>query len=667
MSPSEWRPITPQIWKFTPARRSLRAFVAKLPDPDRFVNNSEFQDEVERVRRDALATKRTWANEWRLGLEASVNVLADMARQGWRFRLTNRQVKTQLPSSETENCTRQQWRARLHAQRTAQLREPAAREFVKDMERSRASTCDGKRVSIFNLMRDGRELVSSLRSVGPQELDQIIRPYIQFVWESTTCPRTGLRLMDIWRYFRHTWANPYQSIPGRTMMFLVRDAATEYHAIIGIGAISSAAVKMKARDEFIGWEPDQVLKSLQEHPTEDSLKWLRRSVEELIEGTYATDLLEDRILTPRDLKSPSPAAIARLDLERRSQRETHVRLMGGTDYKEATDSGRRLDDKDWERKARLPLFRSKRAGELAVLLGIRRILCNVKGSGRAGLVELLSQAEGRRATEQLARRIKAMRVGTAIADLTVCGAVAPYQSILGGKLVSMLAVSPEVVAEYRKRYSTSASVIASSMAGREVRRPAELVFVGTTSLYGVRPCQYDRVAIPLSVLGEEGSRAIRYEYIDATEGWGTFHFGKDATRSIAAFVKSQCNGAQVNYVFGEGANPKLRALRDGLVHLGFEEETLLNHGMSRLIYGVRLASNVREYLLGIDEHPKYLASKVAGSTEAIGRYWLTRWVSKRLQRPETLGQIEQHTLIHPITHGARVQLPEDDLWQSTLF
>ena len=40
---------------------------------------------------------------------------------------------------------------------------------------------------------------------------------------------------------------------------------------------------------------------------------------------------------------------------------------------------------------------------------------------------------------------------SAIADLTICGAIPPYNEVLGGKLVAMLMMSPEVVAEYRRR------------------------------------------------------------------------------------------------------------------------------------------------------------------------------------------------------------------------
>ena len=83
----------------------------------------------------------------------------------------------------------------------------------------------------------------------------------------------------------------------------------------------------------------------------------------------------------------------------------------------------------------------------------------------------------------------------------VCGAVQPYNAILGGKLVAMLAASPEIVVEYRHRYSAAQSEIASSMAGRPIVRTPVLVLLGTTSLYGVGSSQYNRIEIPCDRIG----------------------------------------------------------------------------------------------------------------------------------------------------------------------
>ena len=52
-------------------------------------------------------------------------------------------------------------------------------------------------------------------------------------------------------------------------------------------------------------------------------------------------------------------------------------------------------------------------------------------------------------------------------------------------------------------------------------------------------------------------------------------------------------------------------------------------------------------------------------TRRLADWWLRRWLAGRARRPEVLAEVERHTLVRPVTHGARVPtLPEDD---GTLF
>src|ERR1700674_5006739 len=56
-------------------------------------------------------------------------------------------------------------------------------------------------------------------------------------------------------------------------------------------------------------------------------------------------------------------------------------------------------------------------------------------------------------------------------------------------------------------------------------------------------------------------------------------------------------------VFGEGVNPRLRKLREGLADLGLDADDLLRHGRPRIVYGAALAHNMRTYLLGRGKRP----------------------------------------------------------------
>lgn len=82
----------------------------------------------------------------------------------------------------------------------------------------------------------------------------------------------------------------------------------------------------------------------------------------------------------------------------------------------------------------------------------------------------------------------------AVADISPRSG-SPY-GLLGGKVVSVLVATPEVISTYSGRYSGHPSVIASSLAGRPRVKVPHLVFLGATSLYGTEPTQYTRVKVP---------------------------------------------------------------------------------------------------------------------------------------------------------------------------
>lgn len=85
-------------------------------------------------------------------------------------------------------------------------------------------------------------------------------------------------------------------------------------------------------------------------------------------------------------------------------------------------------------------------------------------------------------------------------------------------------------------------------------------------------------------------------------------FGTITVQELTRLIEQSENGLRVNSVFGEGVNPRLRKVRDGLDTLGFPSDSLLVHGSPRIVYGIPLARNFRQYLLGIDEKPAYYLS-----------------------------------------------------------
>ena len=133
------------------------------------------------------------------------------------------------------------------------------RQFIRRLERP--GTSSGHR-SVKALIADGAELQQRLLAGRQFRLDDprrnealrdAVRPYLQLVDAGMRDEHTGLALRDIWRYFRFTWSIPQTPIPGRSLLYLVRDAAHARHAVIGIAALSNCAVQLAPRDRAIGW------------------------------------------------------------------------------------------------------------------------------------------------------------------------------------------------------------------------------------------------------------------------------------------------------------------------------------------------------------------------------------------------------------------------------
>ena len=598
-----------------------------------------------------------WFAEAKLGdlynlptLAAAAHTLVDLVEQGWSLTVYRHGPLLAPPLSQPDpDLEKARIRRQEHLRRDPQLRKPSVRRFVQGMEKPHEHR--GQMVSIFNLMRDGRELADALETES--DPGHVIRPYIQVV-DGSKCDLTGFALHDIWRYFRHTWSNAYFTVPGRSMPILIRDATTEHHAVIGLAAISSPVVQIAERDQWMGWDTDTFLEAVRADPTAEIATWLARRINAQLSEIHLDDLLRDAVIQPTDLQHPTRQAIALLRADAERHRQKHHRAP----LREV----RQIEHGSWKERAQTPLFRSKRSSALAdTLEGAAALWPYLRPTPTAqGLREALEDTKARTQIRRLLRRARGERVGTVIADLTVCGAIAPYNALAAGKLVGALAVSPKVIAAYRAKYARP-SEIASSIAGRPIERESRLSFISTTSLYGSGSSQYNRLRWPAEVMGGPKGDQISFQELGRSRSFGTSQF-TDVT--VEALVRlSQLKGAtvRVNSLFGEGVSPRLRKVRLGLAALGWPTNELLKHGRERLLYGVRLVENLRDYSLGIDADPTYLVDvdRTDGDM-AVANWWFERWGRRRAGQEAVRESMRAHRLVRPLRHAARVPLPHDE-------
>jgi hypothetical protein len=245
---STWIDFSPTA--LTPAAFEKLAELAKTIDAGcRDLSVADRQIALERLRQRLMRQRDRWGNgKSGQRLTTAVHILLDLGKQGWAVKSSSSGVKIGRPHNPINaEDDRQRIRQQLCSERDEQLRQESVRAFIRSMEQKHV--CGNKVVSICDLMRDGRQLAqrigiaqAGLKGSNPET---VIQPYLQFVDGEKRCDLTGFRLVDIWRYFRHTWTTSYKSIPGRSMMILVRDKAAPFHPVIGIAALSSATVGLR--------------------------------------------------------------------------------------------------------------------------------------------------------------------------------------------------------------------------------------------------------------------------------------------------------------------------------------------------------------------------------------------------------------------------------------
>jgi hypothetical protein len=201
-----------------------------------------------------------------------------------------------------------------------------------------------------------------------------------------------------------------------------------------------------------------------------------------------------------------------------------------------------------------------------------------------------------------------------ILDAFALGAVAPYNKLLGGKLIACLVRSREVLQVFNRNYATCSSTIAQNV------RPAHLVAITTTSALG-RSSVYNRLRL----------LDCRYfESVGYTEGWGHFHMPDRLFHRLRDYLRRKRDPYADNHRFGDGPSWRFRAIRQALSHLGLRPN-LLRHGLAREVFFCSLAENSLQVLRGNRKRPQY---ENVLSVRAIGELARDRWMLPRSRRDE---------------------------------
>lgn len=651
-----------------------------------------------------------------LRAQALARILIDLSNNSWSVAVEDGQVYLRAPSwggtarMSVDDLKREKERSRqsLVARVQEQLERPTTRAFIAEQERLHFG--NGASRSILSLIADGPALADSIRREGVTA----VRPYLQVAdADAGRDVHTGLKLWDVFRYFRYYWSFPYESTPGRTLPFLIRDAGQPAHPVCGLICIASPIPKLTARDSALGWSPawlEAVVVAL-ECTVENARERLCALVETVRHAQTETAVLASRVvedvaallglpvthdpcelarsiqrlgakaLTARtvqarkrltsDIVSELESAIVAISTKglgvthkaamsqpakarevlMHHAREARTDWLASRTIDKTTQRPRRATDDDLRSSTTLtgrgedPLFRKKRASQLANLLAAwedmqqlvespsaENLRRHVLGSGaRPEQFQFANGENVRRGVRAALAQRQSRFVASQVADVSVCGALPPYGPLLGGKLAALLALSRDLAVSYFERYNDQVSEIGSQMAGKQVRRPAELVALTTTSFYSVGSAQYNRVKLP----PELGSGA--WEFVGQSRGHGTIHFSRETSELLQSLVKAETGRELITSTFGEGPSERLRKIRDGLVRLELPGDEILKHGMPRLVFVAELGHG--QTRPGATRATRAWR-KAAPTAEDVAEFWRQRWLAPRLARsPELLEEL----------------------------
>ncbi|WP_131805884.1 Druantia anti-phage system protein DruA [Mycobacteroides abscessus] len=199
-----------------------------------------------------------------------------------------------------------------------------------------------------------------------------------------------------------------------------------------------------------------------------------------------------------------------------------------------------------------------------------------------------------------------------VMDAFVLGAVPPYSSLCGGKLMALLATSAEVREIFAKKYGHRRTVIAD-------RDPnAQLALVTTSSALG-RSSVYNR-------LKRDDGAHVMYP-IGYTRGTGDFHFSGAIYEELAMYA-SLCTtegDTHRNAKWGNGFRNRREVIQRALRALELDPSQLRIHGVQRQVFLAPLASNSLEWLRGERVRLRWNTR----SADEHAAWWRKRWALPR--------------------------------------
>ena len=569
------------------------------------------------------------------------SLLADLIDLGWSIEITRKGFDISPPKYIKSNEAKIQARNSNWKAAENDISNLQDATFIKKL---RNPPVGSKFKSVDLLVDNGEELKKLFENVNTLKdedkkvdaLKKIIKPEIQHCFLDETCSYTGLRLIDIWRYFRLTWSMPYQTSNARTMPFLVRNGARPNKPVIGIFQLVNPFFNNTGRNAFLCWDNYATAaneiknKNLTVNELSDAFL---QSIDKSLKETRYDDLVSDIKL----IRKPDQKIISKLS-KLSDQYRVEENEEEKTQFNKKIKIKTRREVETSLSRSNEKMYLKKRSKRLSKLLFARMIFneYGLKKDPKRALTIMMQIADGQRAMNIALEYMRQSIYSTQAADLNVCGSIAPYNELLGGKLITLLSTSKNVMEKYDESYKKEKSIISSAVAGRDIIKPSKLLFLTVSSLYDIASSQYNRLKLYKKDFPKLKTDLIFHE-AGTTEGIGSYHISQN-TSNLINELTGKVRKFMKKSISGKGHSHKIRKIIIGLRILNIKADDIMMHNQKRrnYVFFHKNKKNITKYLYGLKKVENF---NHCSSDLSITEAWIKRWVIKRILRKESLEKI----------------------------
>jgi hypothetical protein len=213
-------------------------------------------------------------------------------------------------------------------------------------------------------------------------------------------------------------------------------------------------------------------------------------------------------------------------------------------------------------------------------------------------------------------------------EATVCGAVPPFATGLGGKLVVAFLSHPFVLSATQGSESELLNWSFKYKSLAQELPSVGMLCITTKGLYANHAAIYTRSEMP----GEVGP--LRFRHLANTDGTTTTLIGERTVRfAKQALIKPEGSPSRVSTLYGSGGAKRHRFIEAATISVGLPARTG-SAGIQRPVYGTLFVSNAPA-VCWLNDSPSWLVARDMSAesfSDAAASLWRRKWLARAVDR-----------------------------------